>query len=123
MSTTRVASIKHAQRESFLLREISESFSKILYDNPGLHGLFISRVRLSPDKGKCIIYFFATNGLPEYEEKKPTLVLYKASLRTALAKTMNSRYTPQLRFEYDAAFEKQQKIDNLIEKLKDEGRL
>jgi len=66
------------------------------------------------------LYYFFWNheGLAEYEEKRPTLVLYKASMRNMLAQGSNSRYTPQLRFQYDEAFEKQQKIDILIEKLK-----
>jgi ribosome-binding factor A len=115
--------IRKAQKESYFYREISNLFLKITIDEPRINGLFINKVNLSSDGGTCVVLFLATNGRPEFEEKLPILILYKPSLRSALAKTSQSRYTPNLIFRYDEDQEKADKINRLIDKLKDEGRL
>jgi len=115
--------IRKAQKESYFYREISNLFLQITIDEPRLNGLFINKITLSSDGGTCVVLFLATNGRAEFEEKLPILILYKPSLRTALAKTSHSRYTPNLIFRYDADHEKAEKINRLIDKLKDEGRL
>jgi ribosome-binding factor A len=115
--------IKKAQKESYFYREISQLFLQITIDEPRLNGLFINRISLSSDGGTCVVLFLASNGRSEFEEKRPILVLYKASLRTALAKTSPGRYTPKLIFRYDESQEKVEKINRLIDKLKDEGKL
>ena len=115
--------IKRAQKESYFYREISSLFMKIVIDDPRLSGLYINKITLSSDGGTCTVLFLANNGKAEFEEKRPTLVLYKPSLRTALAKTSHGRYTPKLIFRYDETQEKADKINRLIDKLKDEGRL
>jgi ribosome-binding factor A len=115
--------IKKAQRESYFYREISNLFLQITIDEPRLNGLFINKISLSSDGGTCTVLFLAANGRTEFEEKLPILILYKPSLRTALAKTSHSRYTPNLIFRYDEGHEKVEKINRLIDKLKDEGKL
>jgi ribosome-binding factor A len=115
--------IKRAQKESYIYREISTLFMRIIIDEPRLSGLYINRITLSSDGGTCVVLFLAPNGKAEFEEKRPTLVLYKASLRAAMAKSSHSRYTPKLIFRYDDDYEKVIKINSLIDKLKDEGKL
>jgi ribosome-binding factor A len=115
--------VRKAQKESYFYREISTLFSRLVIDEPRLNGLFISKVSLSSDGGTCTVLFLTTNGKAEFEEKLKTLILYKPSLRTALAKTSRGRYTPNLIFRYDEDQEKADKINRLIDKLKDEGRL
>jgi ribosome-binding factor A len=115
--------IKKAQRESYFFKEISNLLLQITIDEPRLHGLYVNKVTLSPDRGICTVLFLATNGRAEFEEKLPTLILYKPSLRTALAKTSHGRYVPNLIFRYDEDQEKVDKINRLLDKLKDEGKL
>jgi len=115
--------IRKAQRESYFYREISTLFGRITIDEPRLQGLYINKVSLSSDGGTCVVLFLATNGREEFEEKLQTLILYKPSLRSALAKTSHGRYTPNLIFRYDEDQEKVDKINRFIDKLKDEGIL
>src|SRR5260221_3523006 len=115
--------IRKAQRESYFHQEISKLFLQINMDEPRLNGLFINKVQLSPDGGTCVVLFLATNGRPEFEEKLPTLILYKPSMRPALAITSHSRYTPKLIFRYDEDYEKVEKINRLLDTLKAEGKL
>ncbi len=115
--------IKRARKESLLLKEISNYFLRIAQDESKLQGLYISRVQLSTDYGLCFVFFHTAEGKAAFEEKLPLLILYKPSLRSALAQAIKSRYTPNLIFKYDEVFDKQKKVDDLIEKLKTEGKL
>lgn len=115
--------IKRAQKESYFFREISQLFLQITIDEPQLVGLYINKISLSSDGGMCTVLFLATHGKTEFEEKLPLLILYKPSLRTALAKTSHGRYVPNLIFRYDKDEEKVEKINRLLDKLKDEGKL
>lgn len=115
--------IRKAQKESYFHQEISKLFLQITMDEARLNGLFINRVTLSPDGGTCVVLFLAANGRAEFEEKLPILVLYKPSMRTALAKTSRGRYTPNLIFRYDEDYEKVEKINRLLDTLKAEGKL
>jgi len=123
MTNPRVREIKHAQKESQLLQEIGRLLIQIAQDEPILQGLYITRVKLSPDKGKCMVFMHSLGGLKEFEEKRPTLVMYKPTLRKALSQLIPGRYTPDLRFTYDATLDKQRHVEDLIDKLKDEGKL
>ncbi len=120
---TKQQDIKRAQRESYYFREIANLFRQIAIDEPRLNGMFINKVNLSSDGGTCVILFLTEKGKEEFEVKLKTLVLYKASLRASLAKMSHGRYTPKLVFRYDEGYEKTEKINLLIDKLKSEGRL
>lgn len=111
---------KKAQKETHMYQEISKIFLLITLDEPRLRDLFISRVTLSRDKSVVTVYFYIAGGLEQFEEKLPILVLYKASMRKAISQMIPGRYTPELIFAFDTLFEKQQKIQTLIEKIKTE---
>ena len=81
-----VSSIKKSQKESLIFRTIAQLFSQTTLDDQKLQGLAVSRVKLSDDKGVAIIYFYAPGGLEEFKEKLKALLLYKSSLRRALAR-------------------------------------
>jgi len=123
MASSRIKDIKHAQRESFFLREISELFVQLSMDAPALYEVYITRVELSPDRGLCTVYFHTPAGQEGFDEKLKTLILYKPSLRAALAKASHSRYTPDLKFTYDTGIDRQNRIEDLFNKLKEEGKI
>lgn len=113
-----VSSIKKSQKEELLFRTISELFTQTSLDDSRLAGIMINRVKLSDDKGVCTIFFYSPGGPAEFKEKLPIILLYKSSLRKALAKAVASRYTPELIFKFDDQFEKQQRLESLLEKVK-----
>jgi ribosome-binding factor A len=115
--------VKHAQRESFLLQELSALFLRISIDDPALSDFYITRVELSPNRGHCTIYFHTPQGFEIFKEKLSALILYKPSLRSALSKALHTRYTPELKFLYDDGVDKQNKMDDLFAKLEKEGKL
>ena len=116
----RVSEIKRAQRESLLSKKIASLLSTIALDDPRIAGLMLNRVQLSPDKGVATLYFYTPEGQEAFREKLEILILYKPSIRSALAKLIPSRYTPDLVFKYDAQFEKELHINLLLDTLKDE---
>ncbi len=115
-----VSSIKKSQKESLLFRAIANLFSQTTMDDNRLLGVAVNRVKLSDDKSHATVYFYTPGGLEEFKEKLPFILLYKSSLRRALAHSIDSRYTPELVFKYDDQFEKEQRIQGLLEKIKGE---
>jgi len=121
--TKSVYDIKRAQKTSLLFRLISKLFLEASIDDEKVSGLYISHVKLSPNKSHCYVFFSSVNGKKEFEEKFSSLLLYKPSLRAAIAKEVNSRYTPDIIFKFDEEGEKSRKINDLIDKLKEKGEL
>jgi ribosome-binding factor A len=120
MNNPRVSDIKRAQKESLLLHELSSYFLRITLDDERLKDLVINRVKLSRDKSSCTLLFYCPGGQERFDALLPLLILYKPSMRKALADSIKSRYTPQLIFRYDAPFEKQLSVEALLDRLKEE---
>ncbi len=115
--------IKRAQKASLFLRTIMTLFSQVTREDRELFGVSVSRVEISPDKSTCFVFFYAPGGLAEFEEKFHRLVLYKPSLRASLARQIQNRYTPELVFKFDTAFEKGLRIETLLANIKEKDAL
>lgn len=122
MSDSNTSTIKRAQKESLFLREISNLFLQTAMDDKRLQGMHVNRVALSPDKGWCTVFFYTPEGKSHFDAALPILILYKPSLRKALASIINSRYVPDLVFKYDEQYEKELRIETLLEKVKQEDQ-
>ena len=122
MATTRRYSktgiIKRNQKQSLLLREISQLIQQASLDDIALNAFSISRVELSDDKGCCYIYFFSELGKENFKDFTEKLRLYKPSIRAALAKKVAGRRVPEIAFRYDEKFAKIKEIETLIESVK-----
>lgn len=114
--------IKRAQKESLLFKEISILFNQVLIDDARIKDIFINRVKLSQDKSSCSVYFYTEKGKDYFNSILEVLTLYKPSLRKALADKINSRRVPDIIFKFDENFEKQFRIESLIEKIKKENK-
>lgn len=116
----RVSEIKRAQKESLLSKKVAVLLNQIAQDDPKIAAFILNRVELSADKGTAILYFYVPGGQREFDEKIANLILYKPSMRSALAKLVPSRYTPNLIFKYDKQFEKELEINKLLDKIKED---
>lgn len=123
MKNIQACNVKRAQKESLLFKTISKLFLEMTIDNKSFYGFCINRVVLSPDKSRCSVLFCATGGKEEFDQKLHDLKLYKPSLRAALAKQINGRYTPEIVFKYDQCQEKVDRIESLLEKIKSDDTL
>jgi len=113
-----VQSVKRAQKEAQIAREIANLFLQVVRDNKELEGLFVNHVKLSADAGICTVFFYTPDGKESFDKKLPLLILYKPSLRKALSQSLNLRYTPDLIFRYDAQGDKQREVEELLNKIK-----
>ena len=115
--------VRKSQKEAFFLQEIAQLFLQLSIDEKTLQDLYVTRVELSPDGGVCSVFFHTPAGVSSFEERKKHLILYKPSMRSSIAKVSHSRYAPDLKFVYDEGLDKQQKMEDLFQKLKEEGKL
>jgi len=115
---SRVGSIKTAQRESVIFRTVSSLFCEAIFERPELQGIFVNRVQLSGGKGMCYIYFYSSQGKQHFESVLKELVLYKPSVRKAIAQTLDARRAVDIIFAFDDTFERIQRIEGLIESIK-----
>lgn len=122
MNSSRVGTKKKNQKEALILKEFSKLFLEISLDNAAVRGLIITRALLSRDKGFCTFLFYDAEGEESFNNKLEILKLYKPSIRTALARLIPSRYVPEIRFKFDTHFEKEKRINELLDALKDETK-
>lgn len=121
MSSSRVKTIKHAQKEKILYRELSQFFLQLTLDHPELRELTLTRVKISVDKSLCTVYFYTPLGPDHFEHYSlDVLKIYKPSIRKALAQKIPARYTPDIRFAFDDRYEKQQRLEDLMQKISSE---
>lgn len=118
MIENKVSNLKRAQKESLIKKELSKLFLEIKLSDKNLEDIYINNVQLSTDKSAAHVLFFSEKGQEYFEQKLPFLILYKPSVRKALSRILDSRYTPQVIFQYDKTFEKQVKIEALLDRVK-----
>ena len=118
--------IKREQKKSYYLRELSNLLHLLVQDEPRIGSIFITRVELSSDNGICYLYCSAiplnTSDSSEkvFLDTLSLLILYKPSLRAALAKILKARYVPDLVFLFDDKKEKVDKMNKLLDKVSQE---
>jgi ribosome-binding factor A len=117
MDSHNTRSIKKAKKESLFYQELSKLIHHVIMDEPELASITFNRVRLSDDCGICFMLFYTPEGKEAFDKLLPKLILYKPSLRKSLAHAIRSRYTPELVFQYDDQFEKQQRLEELLNKI------
>lgn len=123
MSHSATKGIKREQKKALYLRHLAELLRSLSETELAVREVYITRVDFSNDTGICYVYFAAYNSREREQAFKAALEvlkLYKASLRQALAKMIHSRYVPNLVFLYDAAREKQMRVEELISKVQED---
>lgn len=99
-----------------LRKEISSIISTEL-KNPHLTGLIsVTKVKTTPDLRFAKVYVTMINE----KSKKENLSILKQSsgyIRSAIAKKVNLRYTPELIFEFDESIEYGSRIDEILKNI------
>ena len=106
-------------KQEKLAVQIQKYISDIIQFELKAHDLGIctvTRVKVSDDNSwaKVFVSFLDKNR----EEKLERLKYYKPVIRTALAKKLTIRRTPDITFTLDDSFEKGEKIEKIIRELK-----
>jgi ribosome-binding factor A len=77
------------------------------------HIITIPEVRLSPDLKLATVYIMPLGGIDE----KPVIAAlekHKGHLRSEIAKRVNMKYAPDLRFRRDETFDEAERINTLL---------
>lgn len=78
------------------------------------HVITISEVRLSPDLKLATAYVMPLGGT-DIKPVVEALMRNRKFIRTEVAKTLNLRYAPDIRFREDETFEEATRIDRLLD--------
>lgn len=119
----RTIQVKRDRKKSFYLRELSALLTRLVQDEPTLLQLYFTRIELSADGGLCYVYcsFLNASGPDEgrtlFEQAREKLVLYRGSMRKALAGAASGKYVPDLRFFFDEKKEKEKRVTDLLTKV------
>jgi len=124
MVNPRYHNVKREKKKSLYMREITSLIQEIAQDEPVVAQVYVTRVDFSADCGICYVYFSTFGEFSEelFEQVLERLKLYRPSMRSALARSIKSRYTPDLAFFYDKTKEKEFKINQLLDKVVEDLR-
>ena len=98
--------IRHALAEIFSRSEINDEVLE-------RHSLTVPEVRMTPDLKLATAYVLPLGG-GNAEEAVAHLDKHKRYLRGLLAKRVNMKFMPELRFKVDTSFEASARIDELL---------
>ncbi len=91
-------------------------------NDPRLEGLTITDVEVDRELAFATIYVTATLGEERREEILKGLRHASGFMRSALAKSIQLRAFPQLRFRWDESLEQGTRIDALLKAVRDQDR-
>jgi ribosome-binding factor A len=98
--------IRHALAEIFVRGEVMDEVGS-------KHSLTVPEVRMTPDLKLATAYVMPLGG-GEAEEVVAHLEKHKRFLRGEVAKRVNLKFMPELRFKVDVSFEESARIDALL---------
>ncbi len=108
--------IKREQLKSQLFKEVSKALYSLLEDID--HQFQLTRVDFSVDKSTLCVFVYVPGGITVFEKKALFLKDLEGPLRGFIAKSLNKRRTPSVVFQYDQAFEKEQRLLSLLDEIK-----
>jgi ribosome-binding factor A len=115
-------SVKRRQKESLYFKTITQLIADTCRDDAELSNFFVTRIGMSPDGGVCTVYIYSPAGAEHSNKVVGRLIVYKPSLRKALATAISVRRVPEIIFDYDSRFEKQERLEAILNALALESR-
>jgi ribosome-binding factor A len=116
-----MAEVKRAVRVAVRVQEELAKLLSLEARDPRLAGVVVSNVRMSDDLRSARVYVrFLEGGNDETKRKAVLAGLARASsmLRREVVQRVGLRFAPELRFYYDTAQEKVNRIEELLEEVK-----
>ncbi len=117
--------IKRATRVAERLREELAFLLTREVKDPRIKHVLISRVEMPDDLKAARVYVRLLEGGEAPERRKEALLgLTRAAsmIRREVAKRMSLRFAPELRFYYDEGMDKVERIEQLLEEVKQEEK-
>lgn len=110
-------SIKNTRMNAEVRKEIQSVVMNGLKDPRVSPMTSITDAKVTPDLKYCTVYVSVLGGEQELEETLEGLRRASGYLRSELARTVNLRITPELRFVPDHSLEYGAHIDSILEEL------
>ena len=111
---------KNSNRMDKINEELRKELSIIIdtdLKNPHITGMIsVTKVKTSPDLRYARVYISLLN-CKNVKETLDGLKSASGFMRTELAKRVNLRYTPELRFEIDDSMEYGARIENILKNI------
>lgn len=111
---------KNEARLGRVNEELKKALSQIItYElkNPDVTGMIsVTRVKVTPDLKYAKVYVSMLNS-KSVDKTMNGLKESAGFLRSALAKSVNLRITPELVFEYDDSIENGERIENILKEI------
>lgn len=89
--------------------------------DPRFSNVSITEVQLNKDYSQAVVLWDTFNSKNRGDVKK-ALDNSAKKIRTLLAQRLKVRHTPNITFKYNAQFVEEQKIDEILESEKEQGR-
>jgi ribosome-binding factor A len=113
----RTPSFRMQRVERMIQKRLAQLIQTELSD-PRLQMITISHVDVSKDLSSATVLVTLLNGDVEVQEENVRILNHAAHhLRHCLAKESTWRKCPELRFKYDRAFEKTQRVASLLDEI------
>lgn len=111
---------KRTSRVAGLLREnLGDIFLKDLKD-PLVKLVTVTRVKISPDLKHATVFVSFLGEANQRENGLKGLERAKSFIRSELGSRTSLRHVPELRFVYDDGVDYAQKIESILEKIREE---
>lgn len=111
---------KNSNRMDKINEELKKELSVIIDNNlknPHITGMIsVTKVKTSPDLRYARVYISLLN-CKNVKETLDGLKSASGFMRTELARRVNLRYTPELRFEIDDSMEYGARIENILKEI------
>ncbi len=88
--------------------------------DPRLAMVAISRVVTSPDLRLAKVYYHLGPGAGPRKQVQKAMERARGFFRSHIARTLNLRYTPELRFFYDDLYDEARRVEDLLTELQAE---
>jgi len=104
--------------EEQLRMELSEIVEREIQD-PRVHFVTMSRVKVTPDLGHARVFITVLGGAEERKKALQGLRSAASFVKRSLAKRLHHlRRVPELVFEYDETIEQDMRLEQLMEQIK-----
>jgi ribosome-binding factor A len=111
------------QRTERLADQIRQELSELLarhVKDPGIGFLTLTYVRLTADLQLARVYFTVLGDEKARKETTRALDRARPFLRRQLASRLRLRRVPELEFRYDESIEKQDRIERILQEIREE---
>ncbi|HWV38151.1 MAG TPA: 30S ribosome-binding factor RbfA [Vulgatibacter sp.] len=111
------------QRVGHLIQqELGRLFAKGFRDPRISRIVTITGVKVPPDLKQAIVYYSVLGTEEERRETAQGLAAARGYMRREIGHVIGLRYTPELRFVFDEAIERGDRIDRLLKEVSSEAR-